>query len=401
MRDNTRSKESPPPAKKHSIEDAFKIPHRSLIPSLSLSIRDLLDTPIPAHIPPKDIHTNSFFSPSLPDDIGHGGAAYMQLVHLPIPPEEIITRLVGLLRQRQLDGIASVKYAHLTDHRSTGICFPLWVITYWEVISKARKARMPWVHAESWVQKHALNTKKAATAELANECLAYLHLLTLQPSKSHALDATHLWRLLGNHWLNDEVMNALLEKLRADVLSDRELVQRISIQNVFFSSKVVEAHSSAGATYQTARAYAWLFALGNQLAANEQMLLTIAHLGNTLDPENRSNGGPGNQHWVSLVVDVKSHSILYGDSLNQPMPKKFYDAFTWWMAQHAPRHSFLLKTLPITQQSDSFSCGPLAFHSLKQHVNVTAHLTSGKELDIVNNRLNLFASLAKHISQKV
>jgi hypothetical protein len=55
---------------------------------------------ITAHIPPKDIHTNSFFSPSLPDDIGHGGAAYMQLIHLPLPPKEIITQLVGKKKGR-------------------------------------------------------------------------------------------------------------------------------------------------------------------------------------------------------------------------------------------------------------------------------------------------------------
>ncbi|KAG1872305.1 hypothetical protein DFJ58DRAFT_652248 [Suillus subalutaceus] len=71
-------------------------------------------------------------------------------------------------------------------------------------------------------------------------------------------------------------------------------------------------------------------------------------------------------HWVAVIVNFNSRSILYGDSLNQEPPNDMLAILHWWMHHHTG-HRFTTRSLEITYQKDAFSCGLLSFNALAHH----------------------------------
>ena len=71
---------------------------------------------------------------------------------------------------------------------------------------------------------------------------------------------------------------------------------------------------------------------------------------------------PGN-HWVTVVIDVETSSILYGDSFRLPPPTELHNMLLWWLSHHCVE-KFQWADLPITLQSNNFSCPILSANSL-------------------------------------
>ena len=71
---------------------------------------------------------------------------------------------------------------------------------------------------------------------------------------------------------------------------------------------------------------------------------------------------PGN-HWVTVILDVETSSILYGDSFTLPPPTELQDMLRWWLSHHRTE-TFQWADLPITLQSDGFSCPILSAYSM-------------------------------------
>ena len=71
---------------------------------------------------------------------------------------------------------------------------------------------------------------------------------------------------------------------------------------------------------------------------------------------------PGN-HWVTVILDVETSSILYGDSYRLPPPTELCDMLLWWLSHHQAE-TFHWADLPITSQSNNFSCPILSANSM-------------------------------------
>lgn len=69
---------------------------------------------------------------------------------------------------------------------------------------------------------------------------------------------------------------------------------------------------------------------------------------------------------MAVIVDFNSHSILYGDSLNQEPPNDMLAILHWWTHHHTGHH-FTTCPLEITYQKDAFSCSLLSFNALAHH----------------------------------
>jgi hypothetical protein len=90
------------------------------------------------------------------------------------------------------------------------------------------------------------------------------------------------------------------------------------------TTKLVEVAATSGTDdYFTKQRFAWIQNLGEDLFAQRQALLTVAHL------------GEDNKHWVGLVVDAKENRVHHGNSLESPIPSDLLETYQWWIAQHS------------------------------------------------------------------
>jgi hypothetical protein len=72
-------------------------------------------------------------------------------------------------------------------------------------------------------------------------------------------------------------------------------------------------------------------------------------------------------HWVALIVDFETQELLYGDSFRHPISVEMHAVIDWWTHYHT-NSRFVVRTLPISQQHDNFSCRMLAWDALRHHL---------------------------------
>ena len=79
-------------------------------------------------------------------------------------------------------------------------------------------------------------------------------------------------------------------------------------------------------------------------------------------------------HWTSVVIDIQQGQILYGDSLNQAIPRGKRKAFTQWVqrlntraGRNMDKNQISVDPLQTSFQDDSTSCGLLALNALSHH----------------------------------
>jgi len=178
-------------------------------------------------------------------------------------------------------------------------------------------------------------------------------LLAALPWDSEVVKA--MWRYLGTQWTTSCQQDDMLDNLSDRITTQPDLVATMTVKNLALSAKILEAAAGKHTgTYQSANTFAWLRAIGDDIAVGKQQILTQHHLGKE------------NRHWVGLVVDGKHEIIHYGDSFGTDMPSDLREAYQWWLSQHS-QSTFALRTLAIAVQEldDNSSCGFLATNSLE------------------------------------
>ncbi|KAJ7789737.1 hypothetical protein B0H14DRAFT_3502624 [Mycena olivaceomarginata] len=324
-----------PPRVHRMAKEEFTVPQQfqfDLFPSSMLPLAKILDFTVPLDgIPNSATQPAQYFSRIAPDHVDQN--AILHLRHLPIPEAKIIRKLAECSGQGWLDGNRSVMYSHLSEGVVTH--FPLWVLTYWTMILDfKRDVQAYWVRSLDWVAKQKKTSKKIPHGRCWSR---------RQPISS-ACYPHNLWRFLGPHWLAGSQQNDMLELLRHKVDSDPELAKKFP----------------GCETYKSSQSFRWIRDVADDLVRNEAALISTAHLG-------QINNEP---HWIGFVFDFSHPTavIHYGDSFGEPMPASLLAACRWWIAQHSEAQ-LVLKDLPISTQSDGFSCGMLVDNSLQHFVD--------------------------------
>ncbi len=113
--------------------------------------------------------------------------------------------------------------------------------------------------------------------------------------------------------------------------------------------------------------------------------------GITLLPD-EDNGIEGN-HWVTVVVDITTEEIGYGDSFGSP-PPELVQVLHWWLTRHGFKE-YKIKNLWCTQQMDSFSCGIIAMNTLQHHFFPESPLLDPAEC--TTGRLTMLNDILDHV----
>jgi hypothetical protein len=84
---------------------------------------------------------------------------------------------------------------------------------------------------------------------------------------------------------------------------------------------------------------------------------------------------PMGGHWGAISVDLKRHTIAFGDSMNDSIPVTVVDGVVQWLMYNLPheeeewgRAEKSVKRLPVVQQTDGGSCGNFAALALELDV---------------------------------
>jgi len=277
-----------------------------------------------------------------------------------------------------LDGFTSVSYAHLShDDPSRLINFPTWTIPYWTRLSRlSRHAVLPWKRAEQWL---ATALSDVGRRELVGDARAILRELPWTGQTVSFTDAepiTSLTRYLSSNWLGTVNIDQQLDILRLR-LSREMSVHEFDILPMSFVTKLLDIYQHNRDAYGSSQPFRQLWAHGEELStpACQQMRIGgIAHV----------NGN----HWVAFVLDLRTLSILYGDSLGLA-DAVVGPALSWWTEQHTQRQ-FTKEPLLIGTQSDSVSCGIFALCALTHHFFPDTPLV-GQRL-VVTDRLERFCA---------
>lgn len=257
-----------PPRVKRTVALILTIPdaiHQQLLPSKNLSIHQLVDFTIPKGAAVLSTASSlDYFCHNPPDLLSESSLSKMK--RLPMPSASVTKKLVVDAKQAW---------------------FPLWLITFWSSVHELRTdVRDPWVKAKAWLAKDMIQKRSATRRALAEDINILLASLPWGMKKSGVSDEEPIhtmWRYLGPNFTTGSQQNDLLEILCARVATNPELVQRLRVEEVALSNKLVEA-VTAGTTseeYKTQKGFAWVRGLGEGLVACSQ---TTGHWGHRFQP---------------------------------------------------------------------------------------------------------------------
>jgi hypothetical protein len=402
--ENGNAWNSIPPRMKRSAKGIFILPEpmrRELLPDPNLSIKLMTDFLLPSQhsvLAQELICLSQFFSKEPPSIISK--SLTMQLRQLPIPDPTIIQRLVEFSHQAWLDGFRSVSYAHLQPVESgPTICFPLWIIAFWNEVLDIRKISFRWIKCRDWVKVQLQQKKSPERRQLAEQTSIILTILPWGQSKpkglSNGSDPIHmLWRYLGPNWLSDSEQDEMLELIRDRCLDSPEKCSQFRIENTHFPAKLLEAFDAGSNAYLNSSSFAWLHHLGEDIAKEGSTVITVVHLGALNDMP----------HWVPLTI--QRTGIGFGDSFGKEMPEKLQTACLWWLRQHHAQVAEIcqpsIHRLSITTQIDTHSCGILADNALDHYINgAQSPLLGNSTTDIIAQRLKKFNIVSQHIIARV
>ncbi|KAG2055888.1 hypothetical protein BDR06DRAFT_981631 [Suillus hirtellus] len=156
-----------------------------------------------------------------------------------------------------------------------------------------------------------------------------------------------------DHWLSDVHENQMLDLLRRRVQHQPQS-QKIEIENIYFYGFLKKAYETHNSGEYEGHYFACACETGDAMASG--LGSCIGFLVNINE-----------NHWVAIIIDFESSTIFYGDSIYTKPPTGFLAVLHWWTHHHTGQH-FEKKSLIITHQKDSFSCGLLSFNALAHHV---------------------------------
>ncbi|THU84607.1 hypothetical protein K435DRAFT_687182, partial [Dendrothele bispora CBS 962.96] len=198
---------------------AFRIPKnvkQTLLPPSSGSLWDMLKFKSPLITSSRTstaLDLSNFFTASEPTDIDN--EALSQLRKLPLPSPRTVHQLESASREKWLNGLCSVVYAHSSGPKT---CYPLWIISFWSLtVTHFTSIVKPWTQVLDWINDCWKRESLAREAELTHAMLKSVPWGEEKAGFSDTRPIHTLWRLLGKNWFSSSIVDIVLEVLQADI----------------------------------------------------------------------------------------------------------------------------------------------------------------------------------------
>lgn len=264
--------------------EALALPARCtpLLPDSRLSVLELLTLKLPPK--PSVLVTQeaqrafSFDDPT--DDLA-------MLLKRPIPSDDFIRKLQKVFGPAWFSGARSIVDARYKYSR-----LPLAALTYWTEMSIILKKRAAWKQAESWLTRWEREVGFLDEADHARILMGSLSWTARIQALGSDTGAENLAILLSEEWLDDEVINMLVQEIYARARLNPKLSREVAVLPLALQQVVRNAAMRHDYTHP-------LLDRCKRLIANGRQRIYF--------PVN-----VGGVHWVPCMVDVEAKVIRYG-----------------------------------------------------------------------------------------
>jgi hypothetical protein len=268
---------------------------------------------------------------------------------LPIPPPNQIKLLQEHAGQAWLDGKQSLMYSH-TDNPHL---FSFWIVTFWNSVTEIIPAHRAWTAANVYLlaQQRKSSERSRRVGDAFRTILHELPWRGQVHGFSDHCEVHILSKFLSKDWLADIHETFLLEILRSRVLSTELFGSEHDIATIWTSKKIRIAHENRETNKYIPSSRTDIAQLGSDLVNSKKTRVGMLwHI--------------NENHWTSMVINMLTARILYGDPFGSNAPAWLQDAVIWWLSQHVTQ-PFEWGVLECTAQNDGFSCGILAQNALR------------------------------------
>jgi hypothetical protein len=254
-----------------------------------------------------------------------------------------------------LDGKVSIRHWERED-----IFLPFDALGTWALILEINTAKKVWIDALRWLEEQHDTLPEEYMTRITS-------ILYQVPWKDHIkglgsdLTTTEMATFLSKKWLSDAHIYAMLavtKHLHHNTLScadpQIEIASPDFTFHVFNSPLLSTTHITPNYSLHAPKA---VIRLGDKLkcATSGILIAAVAY-----SPEN---------HWACLLIDSRTRTIHWGDSIGRTMPAGGEARLRVWLSSFLPHTQFLpLRDLSCAHQSDGYSCGVIAVNTLKHHV---------------------------------
>ncbi|KAF9038036.1 hypothetical protein BJ165DRAFT_1352847 [Panaeolus papilionaceus] len=190
---------------------------------------------------------------------------------------------------------------------------------------------------------------------------------------SNTIPVHKLATFLNKDWMTTDQELIMLDMLRSDMSS--EMRDDVAIEDTSFLVLLTVAYKNQD-SYALESGYRWIRERGEALTnGRKSMMATIVNQDNI--------------HWVALVISFVDHQVQYGDSQGNPITPELKCVINWWVSYHTQGNQFSYNFLPIATQTDSHSCGILAWDALR-HALLPSKPDLIQQCDVEAEQLRLY-----------
>ncbi|KAJ7050612.1 hypothetical protein C8F01DRAFT_1344185 [Mycena amicta] len=342
-----------------------------LFPDNRASVKDFLAFPLPAQRASTHFTDAESYLVSSPPT-----HADIDISTLTMPPDAVLrTLMVALAAADESDAYDSVACPHIPGNKST---YPLYLVSYWVELIDVRDTRRQWEAAHKALTKQLETAPGNVAAQTAHTKMLALPWGGSLAGFDERVGLPALARFCTRDWLQTTHINLMLElvDLRGELSA-----AGLQVLPSEHGRDIMDLYADGGEGYDTEKGYAKLRKQGQDFGTGlDAKLATVVNI--------------NANHWVGLVIDFESKTVLYGDPLRGSAPIDLKRSYNWWIAQHN-LDDFTWQILPSTAQTDSFSCGILA-HNAVDHYLRPDRVPLLSMADAVSMRLQVFNEIIEH-----
>lgn len=396
-----------------SLADRVPVPKPilALLPPPTLRVTDILSFPLPVsegELEPLMSNKNVFST--LPSTLTVDVALKL-IPTLHIPAHFDLMDLLCSAPHALEEGNQSFLYQGTTSASDDvrEIYLPFWVLTFWETAAKLTHSHRAWRYALEWLQgRDSLAGSAQGTLFVMPQVLLGSIPWGLVLSREWGGgEITSLSSFLSRRWLNDENITQLAAVLTREL--EEEQNHGACIRGPWWFSKLRGAfHNSQLQVpeycYQDSQSTAVFRDVAEGLRSglysslSFQIHVRLADGVATLPSE----GYLGN-HWVTVIISMKTSEILYGDSYHLAAPPELLQLFFWWLTEHGfDPNTFSWQNLPCSNQEegDTSSCGLLSYNALV-HYHLPTKTTLLPSNEVEKNRALMFMKIFSRLGDMV
>ncbi|QRW21072.1 hypothetical protein RhiXN_06061 [Rhizoctonia solani] len=338
------------------------------IPGTFLNLLPAFDAPVPDALqfafPPLNNNSSQKIEPSATRFHDHLPAAVgVDLIGHSIPDTSLCRSLQREWPSVKHSGVYSI--FHVTNDGKVHY-YPVWILTWWELLLSARQKQEQWRSAYSWLSQAKSTSDHPAALKVYIKALDYISHIgwdTAIPFETRC-SAADLTFFLSNDWLATRHIDWMLESVQLRFESCKQGENRLeSPQNsvIFYSPEVLRSiirrFETIPPNISPEAIPRFLSPLQKRIHDGERpRLYTVYNYSDV--------------HWIALEVDFNRQVIRYGDSMGGSRSSaRVRNIIKAWLKATWDYDSFACEQMPCgTQLDDASSCGVCAVNTIKRQV---------------------------------